>query len=68
MQRKYVDTERVFAKENVELGEEFQDVTSKMRELQAREAALHTAATARVQEVGGACSATLIRGQVRVAI
>ena len=67
MQRKYVDTERVFAKENLELGQFFQDVTSKMRELQAREVALHAAAAARVQEVRGACSAVLIRAQVRVA-
>lgn len=67
MQRKYIDTERVFAKENVELGQEFQHVTSKLRELQAREVALHTTAAARVQEVSGACSAVVISAQVRVA-
>lgn len=51
MQRKYVETEQVFAKENEVLGEEFQAVTTKLRELQVREAALHTSAAVRYREV-----------------
>lgn len=50
MQRRCVETDEVFAKENTVLGEEFQAVTKKLRELQAREAALHTSAAVRFLE------------------
>jgi hypothetical protein len=53
VQKRYFDVERQFAKENAVLGHDFQAVTSKLRELQAREAAMHTTAAVRVREVGG---------------
>lgn len=51
MQRKYAETEQVFAKENAALSEEFQMVTQKLRELQAREEALHLSAATKYREV-----------------
>lgn len=51
MKRKYAETEEVFAKENAALSEEFQMVTQKLRELQAREGALHLSAATRYREV-----------------